>query len=313
MQGPHLFFFRHVHFRFDSKIEYTVLDASTSRCRYEDGAIGTIAVETNGSIALPDAIDWITVSPKVAEHALRQLRANELRYVRAHGQGIPRPSCQAEHKLISPAFEADGLGGKNLSWCIELVKPISTNAQVSQDQVVRAVQTILLALGEAPDREGLRETPARVHRALLEMTQGYLQSPSQILGTTFDEPCDEVVILKSIPFTSLCEHHMLPFFGTATVGYLPSTRVVGLSKLARLVDCFAARLQIQERMTNQIAGAIMEHLNPLGAGVVVAATHGCMACRGVKKPGAVMITSALLGNFRSNSDLRAEFLSIARG
>lgn len=174
-----------------------------------------------------------------------------------------------------------------------------------------AVRTVLLALGEDPDRDGLADTPARVMRALTEMTAGYAEDPAAILATTFDVSCDELVVVRDIEFVSLCEHHLLPFVGSASIGYLPGARVVGLSKLARLTQTFARRLQVQERMTGQIAEAIMEHLDARGVGVVVEASHSCMAARGIRAKG-TMVTSALLGDLRSNLALRSEFLSLLR-
>lgn len=174
-----------------------------------------------------------------------------------------------------------------------------------------AVRRLLQYVGEDPDREGLMETPNRVVKALAELTAGYALDPATVLGTTFDEQSDELVIVRGIEFTSLCEHHLLPFVGTCTVGYLPGDRVVGLSKLARLVDCYARRLQVQERMTTQIAQAIETHLGALGVGVIVRAHHSCMGCRGVRKPTAEMVTSAMLGSLRSEPAGRAEFLHLA--
>lgn len=173
-------------------------------------------------------------------------------------------------------------------------------------QAEESVRNILKFIGEDPSREGLIKTPHRVVKAFQELTEGYSQDPKQILSTTFSAEYDEMVVVKKIQFWSLCEHHLLPFHGTATVGYLPRDRVVGLSKIGRLVHCFSKRLQIQEQMTQQIAHAMMEHLNPRGVGVIVEATHQCMAMRGVKTP-AVMTTSCLLGEFRK-PETRAEFL-----
>jgi GTP cyclohydrolase I len=176
------------------------------------------------------------------------------------------------------------------------------------DAVVRLLQFV----GEDVKRDGLIKTPARVVKALGEMTEGYKQDPAEILSTTFDVAYDEMVVLRNIQFTSMCEHHMLPFIGEATVAYIPGKRVVGLSKLARLVHCFARRLQVQERMTQQIAQAIQEHLTPQGVGVVVSAHHQCMSCRGVRQSGGKMITSTLLGAFRDDPAARAEFLAFVR-
>lgn len=173
-----------------------------------------------------------------------------------------------------------------------------------------AVRDLLVHVGEDPYREGLLDTPKRVAKALKEMTVGYSQDPAEILSTSFEAPYDQMVILRDIDFVSMCEHHMLPFVGKATVGYIPEGRVVGLSKLARLVQCFAKRLQIQERMTEEIADAISKHLDASGCGVVIEAHHQCMSCRGVKLPNARMVTSALHGKMLQ-SNVRSEFMSLA--
>jgi GTP cyclohydrolase I len=176
---------------------------------------------------------------------------------------------------------------------------------------------LLQALGEDPDREGLKRTPVRVARAWEELTSGYAMDPAEILTTDFSaDGYDSMVMLTDIEFYSTCEHHLMPFFGRAHVGYLPrfpiAGRIVGISKLARLVDCYARRLQIQERMSHQILSAMMKHLDPLGAGVVVEATHLCMRCRGVQKQNSTMLTSALGGDFREDPATRAEFLGMIR-
>ncbi|MEY4064494.1 MAG: cyclohydrolase FolE [Pseudomonadota bacterium] len=174
-----------------------------------------------------------------------------------------------------------------------------------------AVRTLLRYMGEDPDRDGLLETPDRVCRAWLEMTEGYRVSPEQVLSTTFEGNSDEMVVLKDIEFTSCCEHHLLNFNGRAHVAYLPSQgRIVGLSKLARIVDVFAKRLQVQERMTQQIASAVKENLQPHGVAVVIEGRHSCMCVRGVRKQGATMVTSSLHGVFRDNASTRAEFMSL---
>ena len=179
----------------------------------------------------------------------------------------------------------------------------------SQASSEAAVRVLLQYIGEDPDRDGLRDTPARVCRALLEMTEGYRQDPKEILARVFEEQYDELVISKDIPFCSNCEHHVLPYIGTVDIGYLPG-RVVGLSKLSRLVDCFSRRLTIQEKMTRQIAEAIQTHLESPGVAVVVRASHGCMSCRGVRKSGSTMVTSAMLGVMRDRPEARAEFLML---
>jgi GTP cyclohydrolase I len=171
-----------------------------------------------------------------------------------------------------------------------------------------AVVRLLECVGEDPTRDGLVDTPGRVLRSLAEMTAGYAQDPATILATTFDDRCDEMVVVRGVEFTSLCEHHLLPFVGTAAVGYLPGERVAGLSKLARLVDCYARRLQVQERLTTEIAAAVERYLAPQGVGVLIRAHHSCMGCRGVRKPQAEMVTSAMLGALRDNAAARSEFL-----
>jgi len=176
----------------------------------------------------------------------------------------------------------------------------------AEDLVIRLLQFI----GEDPERDGLLETPKRVLKAWKEMTAGYQQDPAVILNKSFEQPHDELILLRGIEFHSTCEHHLLPFYGTAAVGYIPTTSVVGISKLARLVDCFARRLQIQERLTKQIADAITEVLAPVGVGVVIKAKHSCMGCRGVMKPDSDLVTSVMLGMLRDNSAARAEFLSL---
>jgi GTP cyclohydrolase I len=184
---------------------------------------------------------------------------------------------------------------------------------VDHDRIVRAFREILEAIGEDADREGLRETPARVARMYAELFEGLRTDPRDYLRVGFEADHDEMVILKDIPFYSICEHHFMPFHGVASVGYVPDGRVVGLSKLARLVDGFARRPQIQEQLTGQIADAIMEVLEPDGVAVVIEAEHLCMTQRGVKKPGSRMVTSATRGLFRKNDVTRAEFLSLVRG
>jgi GTP cyclohydrolase I len=175
------------------------------------------------------------------------------------------------------------------------------------------IRQILKHIGDDPEREGLKDTPKRVVKAWLELYAGYKQDPAEILSTVFEEgSCDEMVILKDIEFVSTCEHHMEKILGTVDIGYVPDKRVVGLSKLARLVDCFARRLQIQEKFTTDIASAITEHLKPKGVAVVVKASHQCMSCRGVKKSGATMITSSMTGIFREDPKARSEFIDLCK-
>ncbi len=186
-------------------------------------------------------------------------------------------------------------------------------AAVDGPRIERAVREILLAVGEDPDREGLRKTPHRVARAYAELMAGLRTEPREHLRTVFYERCDEVVLLRDIQFHSLCEHHLLPFVGRAHVAYLPDGKVVGLSKLARLVDGFARRPQVQERLTSQVADALMAELSPKGAACVIEASHTCMTIRGVHKPGSTMVTSALRGLFKKDARTRGEVLSLIHG
>jgi len=171
------------------------------------------------------------------------------------------------------------------------------------------IRDLLIEIGQDPEREGIVDTPMRVVKAMKEMTAGYNQSPREILSRQFEgDNYDDLVIVRGIRFASLCEHHLLPFVGTCAVGYLPRRKVVGLSKLPRLVECYSKRLQLQERMTRQIANAVMIHLVPRGVGVYVQATHQCMACRGARQPDADMVTTTVLGEMRENPSLKSEFI-----
>jgi GTP cyclohydrolase I len=181
---------------------------------------------------------------------------------------------------------------------------------VDQGRIEKAVAEILMAIGEDLDREGLRDTPARVAKMYAELLSGMREDPEIHLKSVFTENYDEIVLLRDIPFYSVCEHHLLPFIGSAHVAYLPTGRVLGVSKLARIVDCFARRLQCQERLTGQIADLIMTRLEPLGVAVVLEASHSCMTIRGIKKPGSTMVTSALRGIFRKDPRSRLEILSL---
>ena len=179
------------------------------------------------------------------------------------------------------------------------------------ENIAGLVRKMLIQLGEDPDREGLRRTPERFEKALCYLTSGYRQDPDKILNNAmFSVGYDEMVVVKDIEVYSLCEHHLLPFFGKCHVAYLPNKRVVGLSKIARLVNMFARRLQIQERLTNQIAMTIQEQLKPQGVGVIIEARHLCMVMRGVEKQNSAAVTSAMLGAFRDNKQTRDEFLSL---
>jgi GTP cyclohydrolase I len=185
-------------------------------------------------------------------------------------------------------------------------------ADFDQERAEAAVRELLIAIGEDPDRTGLKDTPARVARAYKEMFGGLYTNPDDVLNTTFDENHDEMVLVKDIPMYSTCEHHLVAFHGVAHVGYIPGVdgRVTGLSKLARVVDLYAKRPQVQERLTAQIADALMRKLDPRGAIVVIEAEHLCMAMRGIRKPGAVTTTSAVRGQFKTDKASRAEALDL---
>jgi len=187
------------------------------------------------------------------------------------------------------------------------------DSAIDLGRIERAVREVIEALGEDPGRQGLRDTPMRVARMYAELFEGLHTDPRDNLRVGFEAPHDEMVILRDIPFYSVCEHHFMPFHGVAAIGYIPDGRVVGLSKLARLLEGYARRPQLQERLTGQVADALMEVLRPDGVVVVIEAEHLCMTQRGVKKPGSRMVTSAMRGEFRQNQVTRAEFLSLVRG
>ncbi|MBM3861397.1 MAG: GTP cyclohydrolase I FolE [Verrucomicrobia bacterium] len=184
---------------------------------------------------------------------------------------------------------------------------------VNQKKIAEAVRMLLEAIGDDPKRDGLRETPERVARMYEEIFGGGEEDPRESLAKQFDEDHHEMVLVKDIPFFSMCEHHLMPFFGKAHVAYIPNGHVVGISKLARVVEAFARRPQVQERMTSQIADMIEQELKPQGVAVVCEAVHTCMTMRGVKKPGSTVITSAMRGGFRSRMSTRSELMSLIHG
>lgn len=189
----------------------------------------------------------------------------------------------------------------------------SLNHDIDLDRIVAAVREILLAIGEDPNRPGLQGTPERVARMYQELFVGLREDPTRHFRALFEEEYDEMVVVRDIAFHSMCEHHLLPFMGKAHVAYIPRGKLVGISKLARTVDAFARRPQLQERLTNQIADLIMDQLNPKGVVVILEAEHTCMIVRGVKKPGSVLLTSALRGLCKTSPATRNEALSLLRG
>ena len=187
---------------------------------------------------------------------------------------------------------------------------VPVHAPINQEKIADGVRLILEAIGENPNRDGLQRTADRVARMYAEVFSGLHQDPRDHLNVLFDEQHDEMVVLQDIPFYSMCEHHLLPFHGKAHVGYLPSGKVVGLSKIARVVEGFAQRPQVQERLTSQVADLLVDALDAHGVAVVMEATHTCMTMRGVKKPGAITLTSAMRGTFKSDQATRSEFMSL---
>lgn len=190
------------------------------------------------------------------------------------------------------------------------IDQFTTNGVIHQEKIAVAVRMILEAIGEDPDREGLRDTAKRVAKMYAEMFQGLYENPRDHLNVLFDEQHDEMVFVKDVPFYSMCEHHLLPFQGRAHVAYIPRGKVVGLSKIVRVVEAFARRPQVQERLTSQIADLLMDALDAQGVAVVVEASHTCMTMRGVKKPGSNVVTSAMRGIFKNDQATRSEFMSL---
>jgi GTP cyclohydrolase I len=191
-----------------------------------------------------------------------------------------------------------------------LIEGAGAGEHGANGRVEAAVRQILIEIGEDPERQGLAGTPGRMHRMYTELTAGYHVDPERLVNNAiFDIGYSEMVVVRDVPFYSLCEHHLLPFFGTASVAYIPRGRVIGLSKIPRIVEMYGRRLQIQERLTSQIADFLQERLEPQGVGVVIEATHLCAVMRGVRKPGTIMTTSYVLGLFRTRDRTRAEFFA----
>jgi GTP cyclohydrolase I len=232
---------------------------------------------------------------------------------------VRRLVAEIETEIGESTDGADGgkdarelIGHSALVADLDRVQPIEGSGSLHEPHgaVEEAVREILLEIGEDPDREGLRGTPDRVHRMYAELTAGYHVDPERLVNDAiFRVGYSEMVVVKDIPFYSLCEHHLLPFFGTASVAYIPKGRVIGLSKIPRIVEMYARRLQVQERLTQQIAEFLNDRLGPQGVGVVVEANHLCAIMRGIRKPGTVMTTSSVLGLFRTRDRTRAEFFS----
>ena len=213
--------------------------------------------------------------------------------------------------MASTSEDRDVLVGTLLDEQEQPAGELTTGVDIPR--IERAVREILSAVGESPDREGLRDTPARVARMYAELFSGLHEDPREHLRKFFTEKYDEVVLVRDISFNSICEHHLMPFMGKTHIGYLPDGRVVGLSKLARVVETVARRPQVQERMTETIADLLVEELRAKGVAVVIEAVHSCMTVRGVRKPGSVCVTSAMKGAFRASPSTRAELMTLIYG
>lgn len=224
--------------------------------------------------------------------------------------GVPLNTRPASPYTLNPPIDSDGLSWPSLG-ARNRIESSSEEAKNRETRIADAVRTILTELGEDPNREGLLETPERYARAMIFFTKGYEDNIKDVIKrAVFEEDHDEMVIVKDIEIYSLCEHHLVPFFGKCHIAYIPNKKVLGLSKLARLAEMYARRFQVQERLTKQIAIALSEILQPRGVAVVIEATHMCMVSRGVQKSGAITSTSCMLGCFRSQQKTRDEFLTL---
>ncbi|KAI9000934.1 GTP cyclohydrolase I [Trametes punicea] len=229
------------------------------------------------------------------------------------GISTPQYSSRAVGKPASPLPDGNGLGWPAKSTHLRLNATAEERAE-REKKLSTAVRTILECIGEDPDREGLLKTPDRYAKALLWMTRGYEERLADIINdAVFEEDHDEMVLVRDIDISSLCEHHLVPFTGKIAIAYIPNKLVLGLSKLARIAEVFSRRLQVQERLTKQVALAVQEAIRPRGVAVVMEATHMCMTMRGVQKPGAVTVTSCMLGCFRTQQKTREEFLTLIKG
>lgn len=233
----------------------------------------------------------------------------------SEGDGIDRSGTPLRTRVASPCTLNPPIDSDGLSWpslgARQRIEQTEEESKSRELRIAGAVRTILTELGEDPEREGLLETPERYARAMLFFTKGYEDNIRDVIKrAVFEEDHDEMVIVRDIEFYSLCEHHLVPFFGKAHIGYIPNKRVLGLSKLARLAEMYCRRLQVQERLTKQIAMALNEMLQPRGVAVVIEATHMCMVSRGVQKTGSSTTTSCMLGCFRNQQKTREEFLTL---
>lgn len=255
--------------------------------------------------ALPVAADRLLASPLLVSGR----QPNEYSRVELKRQ---KGTCSQECAAVIPSRQVEIIADGSVDDESE-ERPLRAASQIDQDRIRRAVREILFAVGEDPDREGLRDTPARVARMYAEVFSGLHDDPREHLKKFFTEKYDEIVLVRDISFNSTCEHHLLPFMGQAHIGYVPNGRVVGLSKLARVVEVVARRPQVQERMTEAIADLLEQELDVKGVAVVIEATHTCMTVRGIRKPGSLCVTSAMRGIFRSNLSSRSEVMTLIYG
>lgn len=272
----------------------------------------TIRPDVNGRTPAPPPVNTSVNSsvPSTRSSSVSSSRSKLSQYSYLGGNETPLNTRVASPYTLNPPIDFDGLSWPSVGARARL-EQTEEEAKAREGRIADAVKTILTELGEDPNREGLLETPERYARAMLFFTKGYEDNVKDVIKrAVFEEDHDEMVIVRDIEIFSLCEHHLVPFFGKIHIGYIPNSRVLGLSKLARLAEMFSRRLQVQERLTKQVAMALWEILEPQGVAVVIEASHMCMVSRGVQKSGSSTLTSCMLGRFRDAQKTRDEFLTL---
>ncbi|KAG5356358.1 GTP cyclohydrolase 1 [Yarrowia sp. B02] len=274
----------------------------------------TIRPELNGRVPVQHPQPTVNTSlpsvPSTRSSSVSSSRSKLSQYSYLQQEGTPLNTRVASPYTLNPPIDFDGLSWPSVGARARL-EQTEEEAKAREGRIADAVKTILTELGEDPNREGLLETPERYARAMLFFTKGYEDNVKDVIKrAVFEEDHDEMVIVRDIEIFSLCEHHLVPFFGKIHIGYIPNSRVLGLSKLARLAEMFSRRLQVQERLTKQVAMALWEILEPQGVAVVIEASHMCMVSRGVQKSGSSTLTSCMLGRFRDAQKTRDEFLTL---